>query len=493
LIRQLLAESFLLAILGGLTGLAIAHWGGAAVRALFLPPDFATTTLTDARTLVVAAVATIAVALLTGVAPLSQAIHYRLAESLSAGRRDAGGRSSPLRTSLLVVQVMLSVVLLIGAGLFVRSLHNVRTIRLGFDVDPLVVVNENLRGSKFTDAERIALEHRLLSEVQAIPGVVSAARSPSVPSWGFEGRGLVVPGVDSVEALGDFFLQPGDADFFRTYGARVIRGRGFDKNDVSGSTPVMVVSEGMANALWPGHDPIGRCVRVEDVASPRGDIEGACRIVIGVTEEMRIHSFSGRSPRGGRREYTYELPMAQYEYPAGTLVVRVAGDASDYVDPIRRRLQKIMPGAAYVTAAPLRSMVDSQMQSWRLGATMFTVFAALAIALAGIGLYSVLAYGVAQRRQEIGVRVALGAPRSRVVRMIVGGGLRVVGLGVALGGVAALVAAPWATPLLFQESATDPLVFGVVAALLVCVGLVACAIPAIAATAVDPNVALRAD
>jgi ABC-type antimicrobial peptide transport system permease subunit len=138
-------------------------------------------------------------------------------------------------------------------------------------------------------------------------------------------------------------------------------------------------------------------------------------------------------------------------------------------------------------------MVDPKMQGWRLGATMFAVFAGLAIVLAGIGLYSVMAYGVVQRRQEIGVRIALGASRARVVRMIARGALRVVAVGTLLGALAALAAAPWAKPLLFQESANDPLVFGIVAAVLVCVGLVATAIPAMSACGVDPNVALRTD
>ena len=171
----------------------------------------------------------------------------------------------------------------------------------------------------------------------------------------------------------------------------------------------------------------------------------------------------------------------------------VAGDGADYAERIRTRLQPLMPGAAYLTTSPLRSMVDPKMQGWRLGATMFAVFPALAIVLAGIGLYSVIAYGVAQRRQEIGVRIALGASRGRVVNMIVRGGLRVVGVGVVLGALAAFAAAPFATPLLFQESAKDPVVFAIVAAVLLCVGIVATAIPALTASGVDPNVVLRAD
>jgi predicted permease len=486
LMRQLITESLVLATLGGLVGLAIAQWGGAVVRVFFLPPDFATSTLTDTRTLAVAIVSTIGAALLTGITPLSQASRHGLALTLNAAGRAASSRPSALRAGLLIFQATLSAVLLIGAGLFVRSLHNVRSTHLGFDVDPLVVVNENMRGGKYTDVDRVALERRLLDEVRAMPGVVSATRSPSVPYWGFEGRDLFVPGVDSVSTLGVFFLQPGDADFFRTYGTRIVRGRAFDATDGPSSARVMVVSEGMADALWPGRDPIGKCVRIDKPIGP-------CTTVIGVAEEMRVHSFSGRGMRDGRRDYTYAIPMTQYEYPAGTLVVRVAGAAADYAEPIRRRLQILMPGAAYLTAVPLRTMVDPQMRSWRLGATMFVVFATLALVLAGIGLYSVMAYGVAQRRKDIGIRLALGASRPHVVRLVVRGGLRLVVAGIVLGVASALGAARWVAPLLFEESPKDPVVFALVATVLVCITLVATAMPAIAASRVDPNVALRSD
>jgi ABC-type antimicrobial peptide transport system permease subunit len=171
----------------------------------------------------------------------------------------------------------------------------------------------------------------------------------------------------------------------------------------------------------------------------------------------------------------------------------MSGDATDYAESVRRRLQPMMPGAAYVTTEPLRNIVDPMMRSWRTGATLFAAFAGLALALAGVGLYSVIAYGVAQRRQEIGVRLALGASRGHVVRLVVSGGLRLVIAGVALGMVLALWAAHWIAPLLFHESPTDPFVYGAVAAVLIGVALAATGVPAHAASRVDPNVALRSD
>jgi len=175
------------------------------------------------------------------------------------------------------------------------------------------------------------------------------------------------------------------------------------------------------------------------------------------------------------------------------LLVRVAGDAADFAEPVRQRLQRQMPGASYVTTMPLQRIVNPMMQSWRLGATMFVSFAVLALAIAGVGLYSVIAYAVTQRRQEIGVRIALGSSRGRVVRLVVSSGLRVIVAGIAAGTVVALWAGRWVESLLFGESPSDPVVYAAVATVLVAVACVATALPAIAAARVDPNVALRAD
>jgi putative ABC transport system permease protein len=171
----------------------------------------------------------------------------------------------------------------------------------------------------------------------------------------------------------------------------------------------------------------------------------------------------------------------------------VAGDADDYADVIRRRLQRLMPGASYVTARPLRSLVDPNIRSWQFGATMFVAFGGVALALAAIGLYSVVAYGVAQRQRELGVRIALGASRGHVVQLVVGNGLRLVVAGVVIGGALALWAGRWVATLLFQQSPHDPAIYLAGAAVLVGVALLASALPALAASRVDPNVALRAE
>ena len=479
LIRQLATESLALAVLGGVVGLAVAQWGGGVIRSLFLPNDVATTIFTDTRSLIVTLLVTAAAAMVTGLAPALQAARYDLAGSLNAAGRDAGARASRLRTGLLVFQATLSVVLLVGAGLFVRSLLNVHNLRLGYDVRPMLVVSDNPRGVTLTAAERSALEARLVDAARATPGVENATPVSSVPFWGFE-EPYLFAGTDSVSWRGDFVLQAGNRDYFRTVGTRIIRGRAFDEHDRSDSPRVVVVSQGMASVLWPAENAIGKCLRIGADTAP-------CTTIVGIAEDLHMRSLTRRS------EYTYYIPIAQYNSATGMLLVRVNGDAADYVEPVRRRLQHEMPGAAYVTAQPFQNMVDAKTQSWRFGATMFVAFGALALALAGIGLYSMIAYGVVQRQREIGVRIALGASTTNIVRLVVRGGLRLVVLGVILGGIISLWASRWIAALLFDETASDPTIYVSVAAILVGVSFIATAVPALRASRVDPNVALRAE
>jgi predicted permease len=478
LIRQLLTESLVLAALGGVVGLAAAQWGGAVLRALFLPDEPAGV-VTDVRTLGIALVATLGAALLTGIVPAIAASRADLARSLAAASRDAGAVRSRTRTVLLVFQAALSVVLLIGAGLFVRSLQNVRGMRLGYDVGPLSVISLSLRGVKLNPTETNVLANRLIEAARGVPGVSGVTPVASVPFWSNEGRGLYVQGIDTVRKLGRFILQAGDTNYFRVTGTRILRGRGFVASD-GPAAPVVVVGDGMAKVLWPGQDPIGKCIRISDPAAP-------CTTVVGVAEEMRMRALDDV------REHTYYVPMTQYGDAPSDIFVRVTGDAADYSGAMRRALQPLMPGEAYVNVRPLRELIDPRMRGWEFGATMFLAFGGLALALAAIGLYSVIAYGVAQRQKELGVRIALGASRGSVVRLVVGGGVRMVAIGVGIGALIALWSSRWLAALLFDESPKDPVVYAAVAGVLVIVAIVATALPAVGAARVDPNVALRAE
>jgi predicted permease len=480
LVTQLLTETLLLGGIGGVAGLLIAHWGGAVLHALFLPAGSDTTNLLDQRTLVFAAVAALFAGGLTGLAPVVQSRQPDLVDALKAGAREGTYRHSRARTVLLLSQGALSVVLLVGAGLFVRSLRNVEAIRLGYDVDPVLYVQPELRGARLTAEQRIALTQRLQQAAQSLPGVESASRAVSVPFWSTESRGLYVPGIDSVDRLGRFTMQAGSPEYFQTMGTRIIKGRGITSDDRAGAPGVMLVSEGMAHTLWPGQDPLGKCVRINADTAP-------CQTVVGVTENIKQNSLSDEPG------FQYYISIDQHNPEDAALFVRFHGDATAQREAVRRALQPIMPGAGYVTVIGMREIIDPNLRSWRLGATMFLAFGAMALVLAAIGLYSVVAYDVAQRTHELGVRIALGARLGDVLRLVMGDGVRFAVIGVAMGSAIALAAGRWIGPLLFDVSPRDPLVFGAVTAVLICVAGLASMVPGLRAARVDPNVALRAE
>jgi ABC-type antimicrobial peptide transport system permease subunit len=283
-----------------------------------------------------------------------------------------------------------------------------------------------------------------------------------------------------VERLGKFTLQMASAEYFETMGTRILRGRGFSASDRLGTPPVILVSESMAHAIWPDQDALGKCVKMGSDTTP-------CSTVIGVTEDIRQSSLSEKE--GG--QYYQALDQLTGQDPS--LYIRVRGDAAAQREAVRRALQPLMPGAGYLVLTPMREIIDPNLKSWRLGATMFLVFGGLALVLAAIGLYSVIAYDVAQRTHELGVRIALGARLADVLRLVMGDGVRFAVIGVGAGGVIALLAGRWIKPLLFDVSPNDPVIFGAVTGVLLAVAALASMVPALRAAKVNPSVALRAD
>jgi ABC-type antimicrobial peptide transport system permease subunit len=242
---------------------------------------------------------------------------------------------------------------------------------------------------------------------------------------------------------------------------------------------VVVVSEAMARVLWPGKDALGQCIQVDNMP---------CATVIGIAEDANQRSLIDDA------RVHYYLPIAQFRPAEGfALLLRMRGDPAQQVESVRKALQAVMPGETYVTVRPMGEMVDRERRSWKVGATMFLAFGVLALLVAAVGLYGVITYNVAQRMHELGVRVALGAQSSDVVRLVVGQGVRFAVAGVLVGLALALFAARWIQPLLFQQSARDPATYGAVGAILLAVALVASAVPALRATRADPNTALRGD
>ena len=414
LVMQSITESLVLSVFGAGAALVIAQWAGAAIRhrlvAMRGPSE---SVFTDWRTLGL----TIGVAMVTGmlvglVTALSSG-RGDLAQTLRGGSRGGVSERARLRPALLVMQATLSVVLLIGAALFVRSLNAVKRMRIGYDADRVLLVSRVIQGASFNDSAQRFLRSRLLETAQALPDVESAAWVSSAPFVSTSNTTLYVAGIDSVDRLGTFTNQATTPDYFRTMGTRILRGRPLLPEDRAGAPNAAVVSESMARTLWPGRDALGQCFRLRADTAP-------CTTVVGIAEDMVQRDLAGT------QRLHYYLSMEQYTRTWGNgLVLRVRGDPATKAEGIRKALQRVVPGSSYVTVQPLGDVVASAQASWRLGATMFVALGVLALVVAAVGLYGVIGYNVAQRMHELGVRVALGAQRRDVVRLVVSQSIRV--------------------------------------------------------------------
>ncbi len=479
MVRQLLTESSLLALMGGAAGLFIAHFGGGVLRRALLPGvDWSAVPLLDPRMLLFAAGMAVLTGLLTGLIPAWHAGRTDLNVSLKAGGREGSRSRARLQSGLLVAQAALSVMLLVGAGLFVRSLRNVHSVDLGYEPSRLIVVRSNMRGERLTRAERAALTQRLLDRARATAGVEKATLTFGVPFWRSNTTDLFVPGRDSLNGLGSFYQNAVADDYFETTGTLILRGRPLTLSDRSGPARVAVVSEMLASKVWPGADAMGQCVKIDIDTMP-------CTQIVGIAKDVRWGSL------GDEDRMQIYVPMSLDD--SGWLYIRTAGDPARLSEPLRKELQRLMPGAAYVSVHSVSATLDHLLRSWRLGATMFTLFGALALVVASIGLYGVIAYSVAQRTHEMGVRAALGARRGDLLRLVVGEGMRITVIGIVLGAALSLAAGKFLAALLFGVTAHDPGTFLVVATVLLAVAGVASVIPAWRAARADPTTALRAD
>jgi predicted permease len=446
----------------------------------------------NGRILVVTALAALVTGLLVGLVPAFQGSRPDLTTALKAGAREGGMQRSRLRTTLTVVQAALSVVLLVGAGLFVRSLWNVRSLRLGVEPDRVLAVDVGEAwAAGYADVARSDetralvrmrdLFWRALEGVRALPGVEAASISNGTPFHGSTAFALEVPGWDSIPKLpgGGPYVSSVTYDYFRTVGTRLLRGRLFTAEESAAAARVAVVSETMARTLWPGQDPMGRCLML---MGSRG-----CWNVIGVVEDARRFQIVGEAAA-----MQYYVPLER-DFMGGQLLVRTVGSPASMIETIRRELQRLDPGIGYISVQPLQDNVDWQVRPWRLGATMFVAFGALALLVAAFGLYSLIAYLVAQRTHEFGIRIALGARAADIARLVVGRGVGAAAVGIAIGVGVALALGRLVEPLLFETSPRDAVVFLAVTATLLTFALLASLVPARRALRVDPVTALRAE
>ena len=478
LLVQLLTESMLLALLGAAAGLVVAQWGGTILRTAMLPDVEWPSLLADSRMLIFTGIAALGVGVLTGLAPALLARRTDVSAALKAGAREGTYHHSKTRTALLVLQGALSVLLLVGTGLFVRSLRQVHALDFGYDTSHVLYVSIEMRGLKVDSLAGIALHRDLVERARSIPGVQDASLTVAVPFWMSWSNDLFTQARDSIH--GDYLFNTVSPSYFATMGTRIVRGRGFTDVDREGAPPVLVISQTMARTLFPKSDALGQCIRVGADTVP-------CSTVIGVSADIVDRNLT--EPPG----LEYYAPVAQHGNSGNGLFVRTRGDASDMAGTVRRELQRIMPGVSYVVVTTLAKILEPNVRPWRLGATMFALFGGLALLLAAVGLYSVIAYNVTQRSHELGVRIALGAQGRDVLRLVVGSGLRIAVAGVVIGGGSALVAGRFVAPLLYRVSPKDPLIYVVAAVTLLGVAVLASLVPAVRATRVDPNVALRAD
>ncbi len=479
LLAQLLTESTLLALLGGIAGVIVAHWGGSLLRSVLLPDLDWSNGIFDHRVLIFAGVIALGVGLVTGLAPIRQLSSSDVAGTLRTSGRGTSLRSSRMRKGLLIVQGAVSVVLLVGAGLFVRSFRNVRALDLGFQPEHVLAIGVTARGTPLDSVQRDQLAQQMVERAVTLPGVEHASRGLTVPFSSEWTQPIVVPGVDSSRLHDTFFyIVPVSADYLATMGTALVSGRPITDADRAGTEPVVVMSRGAAQRIWPGVNPIGRCIKLRPTE--------ACMTVVGTAQDIRASFDDDPTPQ-------LYVPITQHQQPQIRLFVRTHGDAARSTETVRRALQELMPGAAYVSAGALEDVVATEFRSWRLGATMFTVFGLLALVVASVGLYSVVAYDVSQRTQELGVRVALGASAGALIRLVLAEGVRVVALGFVLGAMVALAFASRVTPLLYHTSGKDPITYALVILVLLTVALAASLAPAIRASRVDPNIALRAE
>lgn len=478
LVRLLLSESLLLAAAALAGALVLAYWGGQVVRVALLP-DVQWGPPLGGRSLLFAAGATLLTGLLIGVAPALRSRRHDLTRGLRTGAAETGGRRAGARAALTVVQAAFSLVLLVGAGLFVRSLWIVSRLDLGIDTHRVIAVSTTLDRETSQDVYL----RQALTRLRTHPGVEGAALALGTPLRGGFGVPVRVPGRDSIPTLpgGGPYITAGTAGYFATVGTDIVRGRGFEEGEGGSTEAVVVVNETMAGTLWPGEDALTKCLII-------GGDDAPCARVVGIAENAH-HS-------GIREELVmqYYIPYGQEQgICCAQIVVRPRGDVMDFIRELRQVLHALHPGVRYVNMTPLQTVLDPEIRPWRLGATMFMIFGALALLIAAVGLYSVMAYGVTQRRAEIGVRMALGARTAGIVGMILRQGVTLVLIGVAIGAALVLASGHLIEPLLFETDGRDVLVIGAAAAVLALAAVLASIVPAMRAGRTDPLSALRVE
>ena len=496
LIRQLLTESMLLALLGGAAGLVLAHWIVPLLAAInpiqgISLAGFFHNFRIDSRVLAFALLVTLATGVIFGLLPaLKGAGEREVMPSLKQGdQHSASAPGHGWLNVLIVSEIAIAMTLLVAGGLIARSFNRLQHVDLGFKSDNLLTVKMILPASKYSEyRQRIAFVDQVLERVKILPGVLSAGTTTNIPLereiaydsvFSVEGRPPVNP--NDVPITSHRLVSP---DYLKTLGVTLIKGRLIDETDRAGKPPVVVISEELAREAWPGEDPLGK--RIKRV---RPNQDFPWMTVIGVVKDVKEDLFNYRINRP-----VWYVPYAQLEnnFPVN-LVVRTSSDPARVIAAVREAIHAVDPDQPVSNVMTMNENLAGVLVTERFSAILMNALGASGLLLAALGLYGVMAYSVSQRTAEIGVRVALGAQRIHVLQLILSQGAKLTLLGVVIG-----VAAAWALTrllagLLFEVNATDPATFLSISLLLVSIALIACFLPARRALSVDPVIALRAE
>ena len=491
LLRQFLTESVLLAALGGGLGLLLALWGVSLLKS-FIPESISQVKAigVDAKVLGFTLLVSLLTGLVFGLAPATQVSKFNLNETLKEGGRDSssGNQGKRLRGLLVVMEVAVSLVLLIGAGLLINSFLRLRSVDPGFKVDNLLTLGVVLPQEKYTTHERrSAFYDNLIGRVEALPGVRSAAVTNWIPlvrqgdsiGVSFEGHNDPLPGQGKRPVVVTRVVSP---HYFRTMGIQLLQGREFEEGkDRVDSPAVVLVSEALARRYWPGESAVGKRVTHGDPNDPADWCE-----VIGVVKDVRQFELAADP----KPQMYFSHAQAGFFAPRH-LVVSADGDPLSVAAAVRRAVWEVDKDQPVSDVSTMKEVLSESLARQRFSMLLLGIFAGLALVLAAVGLYGVMSYTVAQRTREIGLRMALGAQRSDVLRLVVGQGLKLVLVGVVLGLVASFVLTRVMTSLLFGVTATDPATLVTISLMLIAVAVIASYIPARRATRVDPLIALR--
>ncbi|HUL72480.1 MAG TPA: ABC transporter permease [Vicinamibacterales bacterium] len=500
LARQLVTEALLVSTVGGALGVLLANW---AVRAFvaFRPTSIPRVDLiqVDARVLMFAVAVSMLSGLLFGAAPALRRSLANAQDALRRGRDGGAVGTGRIRSVLVAAEVAIALILLVGAGLLARSLNRLMSVDLGFTPTRVVSMQVSLPTASYPTVEAWTAFHQsLLDRVAHAPGIEAVGLTSNLPFSGNAMESTLIKEGDPIPAANhpgeECVFQTGSTDYFRTVGMTMVRGRTFSEKDTPSSTRVAIVDDALVARLFGDRDPIGQRIAFEFEGDSPSDPRPMYREIVGVVHHVKSYGLTGEPPYVQVFTPFTQLPFWMKDRrPGMSLAVRTTGDATTAVATVRQAIRETDPRVPVFGVQPLSDAIGLALEEPRINLALFASFAGLALILSVIGVYGVLSYAVSQRTREIGVRVALGAERSQIARLVMRQAARVVSAGLLVGLVGAIALSTLLRSLLFEISPTDPWTFAAVAALLAITAGVATALPARRAMRVDPIVALRTE